>query len=190
MSYYLILNSKEYELPERFKKVLDIPESLYNKLKENNKKYTIQSNVSEEVFQTFLRYLIEGTLSEIHIDSFVQLNELAREFGIEELKTAIEKKKQKWIECEKILENLQSPTGTTSIELINQQIQEIRATNEQNFQQFQHNFQITFQKIFNRISEIEKSIQNQQVEYQLNLTEQQNLIKKYEDLLNEKKSIN
>lgn len=65
-----------------------------------NHKYEVQSKISDEIFQQFLQYLINGTETEIYFDTIYELNQLSKEFQINELQEKIEKKRKQWREIE------------------------------------------------------------------------------------------
>lgn len=56
----LILNSKEYSLPLRFRKMGEISDEIFVSLTGDKHQYVVQSKVSEEVFDQFYLYLKEG----------------------------------------------------------------------------------------------------------------------------------
>ena len=113
---YLIFDSKQYEIPDQFKKSLEISREIYCSLMRNECKYEVQSKVSEEVFQIFHQYVVDGTTPEIHVDNIYELNQLAREFQISELLELIENMKKRWQEFEKYLEKQVIPQGNESQE--------------------------------------------------------------------------
>lgn len=78
------LNNKLFQIPSQFKRMGDIPNSIYQILKQGEP-YDVSSKVSEELFQQFVDYLDKKIDIEIHIDNYIELSQLASEFTQEEL---------------------------------------------------------------------------------------------------------
>ena len=67
----LILNSKAFEIPLVFKNIINISPEISNKLIINSDhQYTIKSNVSEEVLQSFINYLVNDEIPDIQIENY------------------------------------------------------------------------------------------------------------------------
>lgn len=67
--------------------------------------YTIKSDVSDEVFNILYDYLISAILPEINLNNIFGLYELSQEFGLQEIKNLIEKKRRELQEHEEYFEN-------------------------------------------------------------------------------------
>lgn len=69
--FQLILKSKQYTIPTMFKHIVDMPLDIFNYLIFNdNHSYQIKSNVSEQVFQSFLDYLINDNEPNITLGNY------------------------------------------------------------------------------------------------------------------------
>lgn len=101
----MIFNSKRYELPDQFKKSIEISRDIYQKLTRSDYTYEVQSKVSEEVFEIFLQYLIDGSEIEIHLGTIYEPKQLGQEFQISELLQKIDLKKKLWREIKKNTNN-------------------------------------------------------------------------------------
>lgn len=93
-SFTLVFNSKYYILPFKFKMLEQISTNIIQALTSNNFKYQIQSNISEEVFQQFYQYLIDGTEPDINSDTIYELEQISQEFQIKELQVKIDEEKK------------------------------------------------------------------------------------------------
>lgn len=182
-SSHLIFNSKEYELPEQFKKLLDISKNIYRKLIKGECKYEVQSQVSEEVFKSFVEYLIDGTDIEIHLDTIYELKQLADEFEISELLKKIQTKKDKWREIEKVLEQQQYSTSSSSEE----EASKGKISTEQKILQICETLEYQNKKINEliqevdslkenhekQVEELQQTIQSLTIEYEKEIAEQE-----------------
>ena len=144
----MVFNSIKKSLPSNFQMLLKISESIRQALVFNNDhKYQVQSKVSEEVFQEFYQYLIDGTEPEIHFDTIYELKQLSQEFEIQELKLNIENKKNQWREIEKFFQQQSTINSTQNDQKIEQicqflniQRQQIEdLTNQNQRQKIEHN---------------------------------------------------
>lgn len=165
----LIFNSKEYELPDQFKKLVEVSNEIYQKLMKGECKYEVKSKVSEETFKTFVQYLIDGKAIEIHLDTIYELKLLAEEFKISELLEQIETKKNKWRKIEKILEQQQFSSSETN---------EGKVSIEQQIQQLYKLFDMQRKEI----EELQRSIQLRTIQNQNQIEEQE---KRFENKINE-----
>lgn len=85
-NFILVFNSIDKPLPSQFHMLTKISQSINQKLIFNDDhKYQVQSNVSEEVFQEFYQYLIDGTEPEIHFDTIYELKQLSQELKFKSL---------------------------------------------------------------------------------------------------------
>lgn len=81
--FQLLLDSKTFNVPSIFKHMLDISPKIVNILIFNkNHQYQVESKVSENVFQSFLKYLINDDIPDIQIDNFNEYLQLSKEFKI------------------------------------------------------------------------------------------------------------
>lgn len=96
----LVLNGQKFDIPFQFKKMGDISSDIFNELI-NSRSYQVKSSVSPEVFQEFVKYLIDGSDPEVQIDNFYELLQLSNEFHADQLKNLINAKKAQWKEYEK-----------------------------------------------------------------------------------------
>lgn len=102
----LVLNGKEFSLPKKFKKIGELPDKIYNSLTDGDFKYKIDSNVKYDSLDSFIQYLINGTIPEVTISNFSDLNQLAQEFDQTEISSIIKDKIAKWKEYENKLGQL------------------------------------------------------------------------------------
>lgn len=185
-SSHLIFNSKEYELPDQFKKLLDISKNIYRKLMKGECKYEVKSKVSEEVFKSFVEYLIDGTDIEIHLDTIYELKQLAEEFEISELLKKIQTKKDKWREIEKVLEQQQYSSseeeerkGKVSIEQKILQIYEIFDQLHETVQSLKENYE-------KQVEELQQTIQSLTIEHEKQIAEQERRFEtKIDEIMNQ-----
>ncbi|KAK8840195.1 hypothetical protein M9Y10_031139 [Tritrichomonas musculus] len=122
---YLVLNSKEFELPYHFKMIEDISCDISESLQNDDHKYVIKSQVSEDILQLFIRYLVEGEEPEIHFDTIYELSQLSHEFQIDELNSMISAKRKKWREVETYIENQAISPQTEKQDDTKEQIQKL-----------------------------------------------------------------
>ena len=93
--FKLILNSKEYLIPSIFNQLPKISKFITDALIFNvDHRYEVQSKVSEEVFESFIKYLIEEEEPKIEINNYHEYLELKEEFNI--MKEIITKKEKEW----------------------------------------------------------------------------------------------
>ena len=125
-NFILIFNSIDKPLPSNFQMLPKISQSISQELIFNDDhKYQVQSKVSEEVFQEFYQYLIDGTEPEIHFDTIYELKQLSQEFEIQELKLNIENKKNQWREIEKNFQQQSTINSTQNDPNLDQKIEQI-----------------------------------------------------------------
>ena len=77
----LILKSKEFSISSNFCYFNDINPEIYKSLTTNHH-YKVQSNVSEEVFQSFLDYWLTKKLPSIDDNNIHEYVELSEEFDL------------------------------------------------------------------------------------------------------------
>lgn len=175
----MILNSKEYELSDQLKKLLDISKTIYLQLMKGECKYDVKSKVSEDVFKAFVEYLIEGTDIEIHFDTIYELKQLGEEFSISELLEKIESKKNKWREIEKFFEQQQPSTsseaneGKISTEQKISQLYEILDFQMKKIEELQNEVQSLKTNYEMQIEELQKVIQSLEIENENKISEQE-----------------
>ena len=81
--FQLILKSKPYAIPTVFKHTIDMSREIYNFLIfNNNHSYQVKSNVSDQVFRSFVSYLINDEEPDITLENFNQYLELSQEFKL------------------------------------------------------------------------------------------------------------
>lgn len=88
-TYQLLLKSKIYEIPMMFKHIVEIRHKITKVLIfSSSHQYQVESNVTDDIFQLFINYMINDELPDININDFLQLSQ---EFGLleEELKAKI-----------------------------------------------------------------------------------------------------
>lgn len=84
--FQLILNNKFFQIPVKFNHLNDIPPSILNTLvTDPNHRYYVKSDVTEEVFQNFIDYLVEDQIPDIQEDDFYLYYELCEEFNLMDL---------------------------------------------------------------------------------------------------------
>lgn len=94
-SFEFILKSGTFSVPSIFKHLVNIPTKISKSLVfDNQHQYKVESDVSEEVFQSFLNYLINDTLPDIQINNFNEFLQLNQEFQL--LDDIIEEKKKQF----------------------------------------------------------------------------------------------
>lgn len=80
-AFKLILRSKEFMIPPDFHFIADVDQDIYSSLL-YNKEYEVKSNVSEEIFQSFINYWINRQIPNINIDNISEYFLLSNEFSI------------------------------------------------------------------------------------------------------------
>lgn len=94
-SFLFLLRRKTFKVPLIFKHLTDISENISKILiTSQNHQYEIQSNVSDDVFQSFIEYLVYSKHPDIQIDNIHEYIELSTEFNI--LQDIIENKKKEF----------------------------------------------------------------------------------------------
>ena len=79
----LILRSKSFPIPYIFRHLIDISAKISRSLIYNsNHEYQVESTVSDEVFLSFIDYLVNDKLPEIEIETFNEFFLLSEEFEI------------------------------------------------------------------------------------------------------------
>lgn len=72
-TFLLILKSKSYTIPTIFPHILDMSPEVYNKIIfDQNHSYRVESNVSQQVFQSFVNYMINDEKPDVTIETFNQ----------------------------------------------------------------------------------------------------------------------
>lgn len=95
LSFKLIYNAKQIQIPTKFRLMTEISSDIYNFLIFTPQhQYEIKSKVTEEVLTSFIHYLVHEEVPEITIDNFYQYSELSAEFNI--LKDLIQQKKKEF----------------------------------------------------------------------------------------------
>ncbi|KAK8839706.1 hypothetical protein M9Y10_031410 [Tritrichomonas musculus] len=91
-SFELRLNLKSFQIPSQFDRLTKVASKIYNCLVFNpSHQYYVESNVSENVFKSFLNYWIKEEIPNINISNFFEYHNLSQEFNL--LTDIIEKKK-------------------------------------------------------------------------------------------------
>lgn len=92
-SFRLIFKSKVIRIPFKFIHLSDLPENiLISLITVPNHQYQVKSNVCEEVFGSFIKYLVDNKLPDITINNINEYIELNSEFQL--LSHIIEQKKE------------------------------------------------------------------------------------------------
>lgn len=87
-----MLKNKVYEIPMMFKHIVEIPHKITKALIFNQShQYQVESNVNDDIFQSFIDYMINDETPDININNINDFTQLSQEFGLleEELKTKI-----------------------------------------------------------------------------------------------------
>ena len=78
--FTLILQNEEYKIPKKKKIICSVADEIADQLLENNK-YIVRSNVRNETFQSFIKYLEnENEIPDIQISNFHEYEALSHEF--------------------------------------------------------------------------------------------------------------
>lgn len=80
-SYKFVLNSKEFEIPSNISRLHDMSPNIYLSFISEGF-YTVQSDVSEEVFKSFIKYLVTNEVPNIDITSIMEYSQLSQEFNL------------------------------------------------------------------------------------------------------------
>lgn len=182
----LILRSKAFDIPKRFKMMGSLSDDILNSLESEKHQYDVKSMVCEEIFQTFIQYLLTGKIPEIHIDNIFELSLLAQEFGISDLIDIINETKKKYREFEKILENqASSPLFNQPLSVLQQDLEQ---KNRQIFElQQNYNEIVKYYKIQqNEMKRLEEQIHRLKVDYQSDLLNIQNQVNKKIESIDQK----
>lgn len=117
-SFLITSKNKTIKLPFQFKHWNSLPDKITILFINNkNRQYCIQSDVSDEVFESFVNYLITDTLPKINIQNIQEYMQLSQEFNL--LGDFIEKKKKdfgKSYEGMLFLLNKKNPKDVSHIE--------------------------------------------------------------------------
>lgn len=176
-NFILVFNSIENQLPIQFQMSSKISPNIIQKLIfDKDHKYQVQSKVSEEVFQQFFQYLIDGIEPEIHFDTIYEFKQLSQEFEIQELKLNIENKKNQWRSIEQFFQQqstINSTATTSDISSVNQQLEQIHTIHRAQSQQIDKltNKNIVYDSI-NKENETKINILNQQLQQITNENQQ------------------
>ena len=79
--YELILQSKIYKIPLIFPSLILINPVINNKLL-IKKRYKVKSRVNEQIFTSFVNYLVNNVIPEICLNNISEYDELSQEFDI------------------------------------------------------------------------------------------------------------
>lgn len=122
VQYKLILNSKEFIIPSNFPRLDDISSTIYQSLTEDHQ-YVVQSFVSEEVFQSFIKYLINNDIPNINFHNKFEYHQLSKEFNIMgNLLIKIQKTKESYINVLKLLKDETNKDKSSFEEIISQNL--------------------------------------------------------------------
>ena len=94
-TFQLLLNSKQFPIPSQFDRLPKVSSKVYHSLVfDSLHQYYVESNVSEDVFQSFLDYWIKEEVPNISINNFYEYYNLSQEFNL--LTDIIRKKKEEF----------------------------------------------------------------------------------------------
>lgn len=82
ISSQFLLKGKFYGIIGRFKHFNDIKQNISNSLISGSFQYHVNSDVSEEVFQSFINYLEKDEIPDIQFNNINEYRQLSQEFGI------------------------------------------------------------------------------------------------------------
>ena len=86
LQFCLIFNDKSFPIPINFYHYQNISQNILQTLIHDQKhQYEVQTNVPEEIFQSFVDYLVNNTISGINIENFYLYFQLCEEFEISDL---------------------------------------------------------------------------------------------------------
>lgn len=108
ITFNLVLKSKKFKIPTKFNHLGDVSTKVYNSLIFSPEhEYLIQSNVSEEVLKSFIKYWTTEEIPDILVDNYFEYSELSQEFNI--LKEYVQKKKKEFGSSLNLFQNLKNP---------------------------------------------------------------------------------
>lgn len=82
-SFELLLNYKRFTIPSRFDRLTKVSAKVYNILIFSSPhQYNIESNVSEDVLQSYIKYWTDEDLPEVTISNFYEFYHLNQEFDL------------------------------------------------------------------------------------------------------------
>lgn len=94
-TFQFTLRSKTYNVPLIYSRLADISPNISKSLIFGlNHQYHIESDVSDEVFQSFMQYLISDEIPDIQINNINEFSELSKEFHL--LEEVIQNKKEEF----------------------------------------------------------------------------------------------
>lgn len=94
-TFQFTLRSKTYNAPLIYSRLADISPNISKSLIFGlNHQYHIESDVSDEVFQSFIQYLISDEIPDIQINNINEFSELSKEFHL--LEEVIQNKKEEF----------------------------------------------------------------------------------------------
>lgn len=123
-TYKLVFNSKEYDLPVQFNQRASITPKILTALQKDGR-YTIQSSVTEEILEPFIRYLSTGEAPKINESNRSQFIELSHEFDV--MGDILKESSQESSE--------QQPTGPVTNEDLMKKIIELEQNYNQRFEE-------------------------------------------------------
>lgn len=91
----LIFNGQANQVSFQTQILRNLPENIFLSIF-NNHRYEIQSNISEEVFQSFVNYISSGELPIIDRDNYDDFNQLNQEFCITQLAEFLQSKRKEF----------------------------------------------------------------------------------------------
>lgn len=92
--FKFLLNDSVFTIPP-FKRLMDISPNIQNKLIFSPQhEYSVESNVSSQIFESFIGYLINGNIPSIQISNINEYEKLSHEF--DQLRSEIEQKKNEF----------------------------------------------------------------------------------------------
>lgn len=124
ISLELIVKSKSYSLPFQFKGLFEIKTSIYYQLLvDPNHKYFVESNISEQNFQSFIDFLVNDKEPNITTYNYYDFLQLSQEFQYTKLEELIQSIKKNWNKFELNLYLLNDPKITDKF-MIEQNVSE------------------------------------------------------------------
>ncbi|KAK8835008.1 hypothetical protein M9Y10_020613 [Tritrichomonas musculus] len=102
----LILNGKKHTIPSKFTRLAIVSDDVYYEIMKDHK-YVVHSNVTDDVFQSFINFWTNEEEPEIMIENVHEYDLLYREFGI--IGDLLLKKRESWGTYFHDLNNLNDP---------------------------------------------------------------------------------
>lgn len=99
-AYHLVLGTKSFPIPTFFPNLSDVKPEILTALQTNGK-YHVKSDVKEDVFDSFVKFWIQGEIFDVTKENYSQYHQLSQEFDM--MKDVIELHRKKLIKMSALI---------------------------------------------------------------------------------------